>query len=187
MMRMLDSPEARETVFPMSVDFYHEAGRLGWIGEDVELLQGVLFRKMPKSPLHQWLLDRLRRMLESICPPRFFVGQERPITCADSEPEPDLAVFAGSWEDYREAHPRTAELVIEIAISTAQRDRGKAAIYAAAGVKEYWLIEPEANTITLHTQPGTEGYSASTTHSAEETARSTVLPEFSLSLAELLK
>ncbi|HRJ11223.1 MAG TPA: hypothetical protein PK490_13980 [Prosthecobacter sp.] len=53
MITVLESPEARQTVHPLSVEFYHEAGRLGLIGEDVELLEGVLFKKMPKSPLHQ--------------------------------------------------------------------------------------------------------------------------------------
>lgn len=43
MITVLESAEARETVFPLSVEFYHKAGRLGLIGEDVELLEGVLF------------------------------------------------------------------------------------------------------------------------------------------------
>lgn len=43
MITVLESAEARETVFQLSVEFYHKAGRLGLIGEDVELLEGVLF------------------------------------------------------------------------------------------------------------------------------------------------
>ena len=83
-MTVLDTPEERQTVFPVSVEFYHEAGRLGMIGEDVELLDGVIFKKMPKSPLHEWFIACLRRLLEAACGPGMFVEKERPITCRSS-------------------------------------------------------------------------------------------------------
>jgi Uma2 family endonuclease len=183
---VLETLEARRTVYPVSVAFYHEAGKLGLIGEDVELLEGVIFKKMPKSPFHEWLVEFLRERLLLICGPSYFIGKERPITCITSEPEPDLAVFKGSLSDYRHSHPTTAELVIEIAISTQQRDHSKAAIYAEAGVKEYWIIEPEANAVTLHTNPQATGYATRQTFTAQELATSTLFPSFSLRLADLM-
>lgn len=186
MISVLDTAEARQSVFPVSVEFYHEAGRLGLIGADVELLEGVLFTKMPKSPLHEWLVEILRERLVAVCGTGFFIGKERPITCSHSEPEPDLAVFQGSLMDYKHAHPTTAELVIEIALSTLQRDRSKAAIYAQAGVKEYWLIEPESRTVTLYQAPSATGYDSQTVVAAEQEARSSLFPEFGLRLATLL-
>lgn len=186
MISVLDTHEARQTIFPVSVEFYHEAGRLGLIGEDVELLEGVLFKKMAKSPLHEWLVEFLRERLAAVCGAGFFIGKERPITCSRSEPEPDLAVFSGSMMDYRHAHPTTAELVIEIAISTQQRDRSKAAIYAEAGVKEYWLVEPDSRSVILYQSPGAAGYGSQTTFSAEQEVRSSIFPAFGLQLGTLL-
>lgn len=186
-MTVLDTPEERQTVFPVSVEFYHEAGRLGLIGEDVELLEGVIFKKMPKSPLHEWFIACLRRLLEAACGPGMFVEKERPITCSGSEPEPDLAVFAGDWRDYRTKHPTTAELVIEIAINTRQRDRSKAGIYARAGVKEYWLVEPEEGAITIHTMPTSAGYGESRTIAATQEVVSAVIPDFRVTLSDLMK
>ncbi|MDP1591652.1 MAG: Uma2 family endonuclease [Prosthecobacter sp.] len=186
MISILDTHEARQTVFPVSVEFYHEAGRLGLIGEDVELLEGVLFKKMAKSPLHQFLARKLQRLLESLLPPGFFVDRECPITCSRSEPEPDVAVFAGTIEDYEHAHPTSAELVIEIAISTQQRDRSKAAIYAEAGVKEYWLVEPDSRSVVLYQVPGAAGYGSQTTFSADQEVRSSIFPAFVLQLGTLL-
>jgi len=183
---VLKAPEVRETVFAVTVDFYHEAGRLGWLSEEVELLEGVIFKKMPKSPFHEWLVECIRERLLLICGQSYLVGKERPITCARSEPEPDLAVFVGSLADYRFSHPTTAELVIEVAIHTQQRDRSKAAIYAEAGVKEYWLIEPEEACVTLHTAPSASGYGTLQIFPAAETASSIVLPGFTLRLADLL-
>ncbi len=186
MISVLETAEARMAVFPVSVAFYHEAGRLGLIGEDVELLEGVLFKKMAKSPLHQSLARKLQRLLEKMLPSGFFVDRECPITCARSEPEPDVAVFAGTIEDYAHQHPTTAELVIEIAISTQQRDRSKVAIYAEAGVKEYWLIEPEAGTTTLFSQPQVGSYAEQRVFNAQEKATSSLFPALSVTLAELM-
>jgi Uma2 family endonuclease len=182
---VLDTLEARQTVYPVSVEFYHEAGKLGMISEDVELLEGVIFKKMPKSPFHEWLVEFLRERLLQICGPGYFIGKERPITCSTSEPEPDLAVIKGSLSDYRFSHPTTAELVIEIAISTLQRDRSKAAIYAGAGVKEYWLIEPEGGFITLHTNPKDTSYATCQIFTSQDLVTSTIFPTFSLRLADL--
>lgn len=185
MMTVLDSPESRETVFPLSVEFYHEAAKLGLIGEEVELLEGVLFKKIPKSPLHEWLVEYLRRRLELSCSGAFFVAKERPLTCASSEPEPDLAIFPGIWTDYRYTHPTTAELIIEVAINTQQRDRSKAGIYAEAGVKEYWLVEPESKTITLYTLPSDSSYAKTSVTVNTGLVMSTVFPEFTVELSEI--
>jgi Uma2 family endonuclease len=116
-----------------------------------------------------------------------FVEKERPITCRSSEPEPDLAVFAGDWTDYRLSHPTTAELVIEIAINTRQRDRSKAGIYAEAGVKEYWLVEPEAGVISLYTKPEASGYAECRSFATQDQVVSTILPAFRVTLADLMK
>lgn len=181
----LDSSELRGAVYPVSVEFYHEASRLGMIGEDVELLEGVIFRKMAKSPLHEWLIEFFKRHLEAVCGPGFFVGKERPITCARSEPDPDLAVFSGDWTDYKDHHPSTAALVVEISINTQIRDLGKAAIYAEAGVSEYWLVEPETARITVHAEPvGTE-YAKAVVFGKGETAVGAVFPSLAVRVDEI--
>jgi Uma2 family endonuclease len=181
----LDSSELRGAVYPVSVGFYHEASRLGMIGEDVELLEGVIFRKMAKSPLHEWLIEFFKRHLEAVCGPGFFVGKERPITCARSEPEPDLAVFSGDWTDYKDHHPTTAALVVEISINTQVRDLGKAAIYAEAGVSEYWLVEPEAGRITIHTEPAGTEYGKAVVFGKGERAVGTVFPTLAVKVDEI--
>jgi len=185
MMTVLDSPESRETVYPLSVEFYHEAGKLGLFGEDVELLEGVLFKKMTKSPLHETIARRLLRLLSSYIPKGYFLTKESPITCAHSEPEPDIAVIAGEEEDFTHRHPTTAELIIEVAINTQQRDRSKAGIYAEAGVKEYWLVEPEGKSVTLFTRPSAGGYETNAVFTSTDLVTSTLFPKFSVNLAEL--
>ena len=75
---------------------------------------------------------------------------EQPLTLEDSEPDSDLAIVRGSRDDYRAAHPTTALLVIEVAISTEEIDRAKTAIYAVAEVGEYWLVVPARRQVVVH-------------------------------------
>ena len=62
------------------------------------------------------------------------------MTLADSEPEPDIVVTRGNESDFASAHPTTAELVVEVAVSNPALDRQNATLYAEAGVKEYWIV-----------------------------------------------
>src|SRR5262245_27805113 len=127
-------------IWPLSVEAYHALGEVGLIPENTELLYGQVFHKMPKSPLHSLLLMRLLDLLQKATPSGLHLRPEQPIQCAESEPEPDLSVIRGSINDYATEHPRTAELVIEVCVSSHEYDRSKLRAYAAAGVKECWLV-----------------------------------------------
>ncbi|HBJ85088.1 MAG TPA: Uma2 family endonuclease [Verrucomicrobiales bacterium] len=183
MSAVLDSPQARERVLPLSVAAYHELGARGMIPERSELLRGVIFEKMPKSRLHVRLVRLLEQWLRLQLPADFLLQKEDPITCVDSEPEPDLALIRGQEADFADEHPRTAELIIEVSVSTEDTDRSKAAVYAEAGVKEYWLVLPESRSIEVFTQPSSSGYASHDIMT--DVATSAVLPEFRVKLSEL--
>ena len=99
--------------------------------ERTELLYGFVCRKMSKSPLHSLLMLRL---LQNVLPSSRHVRPEQPLRCGDSEPEPDLSVIVGSEDDFGHDHPRTAELVIEICVTTQEYDHSKLRAYASAGL-----------------------------------------------------
>ncbi|MBN8248631.1 MAG: Uma2 family endonuclease [Verrucomicrobia bacterium] len=182
---ILDDPKVRQAIYPMSVAFYHQAGELGLIGEDVELLEGNLVRKMSKSPVHSWLVQVLLQCLQQSLPSGYCVRKEDPLTFPRSEPEPDLAVVRGSLNEFRQAHPTTAELVIEVAVSTVEVDRQKAGIYAAAGVTEYWLLIPDARCIEVYREPTADGYRQRRVVSGPVPLESTALAGFRVALPEL--
>jgi Uma2 family endonuclease len=183
---ILDEPKVRLAVYPLSVGFYHQAGELGLIGEDVELLDGTLVRKMPKSPRHAWLVEFLFELLNRRLPAGFRVRLEQPLTLATSEPEPDLAVVRGTRDDFRRAHPPTAELVIEVAVSTLEVDRLKAGLYAAAGVNEYWIMVPELGCVEVFRHPTPAGYQQRETVRPPAVLSPLVLADWEVPLAELL-
>lgn len=136
-------PEIQNAIVPISVDQYRRMGENGIIDEKTELISGVIIRKKNKSPLHTWTVTQLQDLLAGVLGDEFVIRKEEPLTLSDSEPEPDLAIVRANSFDARSSHPTTAELVVEVAVSTEAIDRLKAEIYAAAGIAEYWLVLPE--------------------------------------------
>lgn len=52
-------------------------------------------------------------------------------------------------------------LVIEVADSSVRMDMGrKARIYAAAGVREYWVVDLVHERIVVHKEPGRQEYAS---------------------------
>src|SRR6266446_3456189 len=111
MASLLELPAVRDRVHRMSVEEYHRAGEAGVLSEDVELLDGIVVTKMPKSPLHEFVAQKLTDLLLQKVPGGFTVRVERPLTLRDSEPEPDISVVRGRTEDWAAAHPSSAHLV----------------------------------------------------------------------------
>lgn len=172
-------------LWPLGVKAYHALGELGLVPEKTELLYGQIFRKMPKSPFHAYLLRVLLNLLRAAVPEGFIVSPEQPITCANSEPEPDLSVVRGKIEDFRHAHPATAEFVIEICVSSHEYDRSKLRAYASAGVKECWLVLGPEKQIEVHRQPQGEQFVEHAVHGPGGSLTSTAVPSFTVDLASL--
>ena len=108
------------------------------------------------------------------------------MTLANSELEPDVAVVSGVAEDFRLAHPTTAEMVIEVAISSIDLDREKSAVYAAADVSEYWIVMPEQRAIEVYTSPAVDGYQQMRRHEdVDAPLATTAIPDVSILPSEL--
>jgi Uma2 family endonuclease len=186
MLPLLEEPSIRHRAHPLSVEAYHALGVMGALSEQVELLNGVIIEKMPRSPLHIWLVEELAERLLAVLMAGFFLRKECPLTTTHSEPEPDLAVVSGNRADYLSGHPRTAELVIEVSISTEETDRAKADIYAGAGVKEYWIVLPQQRRIEVFQNPAGAAYLKHTVFEDGVSVTCGVLPGFTVDLAALL-
>jgi len=115
----LQLPARDAEIWPLSVEAYHALGEAGLIPKRTELPYGFVYHKMAKSPFYSSLVQLLQKQLLAGVPSGLLVRTEQPITCADSQPEPDLAVVRGKIADFRLAHPRTAGWCL------AQKDRSK--------------------------------------------------------------
>lgn len=169
MTAILDLPEVRERVTRWSVEDYERLTELGVVSRRAELIRGFIVEKMPKSPLHNFLTDRIADHLRHRALEGLVVRQELSLRFADSVPEPDVAVVHGRKEDFRSRHPTTAELVIEVAVSSVALDRENASLYAEAGVTEYWIVLGEAEQVEAYRRPMNGVYQEARTYSRGET------------------
>lgn len=124
-------------------------------GEPVELLEGWIVDVSPQKPAHATIIERLTGHL-AYAQARLRVQLPLEIP-PDSVPEPDLALVADPSSPKR--HPRTALLVVEVAVTSHGVDRDvKTGLYAKAGVPVYWLIDVPGKAVEVHTDPGPNGY-----------------------------
>lgn len=177
MISILELPEVRSRVSPISVESYHQMGEFSERGRRTELIRGIVIEKLSKPPLHSAIAKRLYDLITTLLPAGFVVRREDPLTLADSEPEPDIAVVQGDEEAFFTAHPATAELVVEVAVSSAALDRANASLYAEAGVKEYWIVLGPEREIEIHRQPEAGRYRQTARISEEDELSSTAVPE----------
>jgi Uma2 family endonuclease len=173
--------------WPLSVEAYHSLGEMGLIPEKTELLHGLVYHKMSKSPLHRLLVLRLLQLLQACLPPRHFLQSEQPLTFSDSEPEPDVSIVKGSVEDFPESHPTTAELVVEVCVTSHDYDREKLSAYAAAGVKEAWLVLGPEHQVEVFRRPEAGRYAESQVLTPDSILASTTLPGITVPLSELFR
>lgn len=185
MLAVLEDPAIRARAHAISVESYHRMMERGALAENLELLRGALVEKMPKSSIHSRLVLWLLRWLMEKVPAGFTVRPEQPLTFTDSEPEPDLAVVRGSLDDYVDHQPFSAELVIEVVVTSEALDRLKLQLYAEAGVRECWLILAEQRVVERHTEPEGSAYRKVERVTFPATLESTVFPGLSLPSAGL--
>lgn len=122
--------------------------------QKVELLRGLIVEMTPTYRPHglavQWFTMWFARRLPEHLHVRVQSGWA---ATEDSEPEPDLAIVPADWARSERVahHPTEALVIIEVAESSLRRDlRVKGAIYAEAGLVEYWVFDVAARQIVVH-------------------------------------
>ncbi|HVB11329.1 MAG TPA: Uma2 family endonuclease [Bacillota bacterium] len=102
--------------------------------------------------------------------------------------QPDLLFVAAARRAIIEApYVRAApDLVIEVlSLSTAERDRVvKRAIYERHGVREYWIVDPDARSVDILTY-GKDGLQLRRTEPSGATLASELLPGLALPVASI--
>ena len=181
----MNCPEARPLVAHLSVENFHRSGELGIYGKRAELIRGIVFEKPLRTPLHCKLSKRLYDSLMNLALPHLVVFHQSPLTLRDSEPLPDVSVVAGRDSDFDTRHPSTAELVIEVAVSGVTLDRENAALFAEAGVEEYWIVLGAKQQVEVYRQPEAGEYRERLIYAGEDHLECGSIPAIRLSLPTL--
>lgn len=155
--------------------------------ERVELLRGSLVEMSPRGTRHAAVIQRLTTKLVPLLAGRAEVRVQSPLAVAqDSLPAPDLAVVACGDTDL--AHPTTAFLVIEVAESSLNKDRlVKAALYAAAGVEEYWIVNLSSGIIEIHSHPTGDLYLRQASVGGGDVVRLIAFPDAEIRIGDILR
>ena len=185
MAAILEIPEVRRRVSHLSVEEYHRLDEFNENGKRTELIRGIVVEKMSKSPLHSSIGRHLYDLLLRLVPAGFVVCHEDPLTLADSEPEPDAAVVKGSPSDFKKAHPSTAELVVEVAVSSVVLDRENASLYAEANVTEYWIVLAMERQVEVYRQPLNGRYAEKRLYRTDETIEGAGVPGVRVRVSEI--
>ena len=148
--------DASLPVHPLTVDDVMAMVDAGILGADdkVELLDGVLVEMSPQGAQHLIAVSRLTMRLVPIAAAAgLILTPQCPLDVLSpiSLPEPDIAIAPDPGWD---AYPVQAVLVIEVSVTSRAVDLGrKAAIYAAAGIPEYWVLDMADRRLVVHREP----------------------------------
>ena len=157
-----------------------------------ELLRGELYMVPSPNTAHQRIAFNLawylRAFVEENSLGEVFIAPYDVVPSQFNVLQPDVIFVASDQKSIiTEANIQGAPaLVIEVASpSTVNRDRElKRDIYAEYGVGEYWLVDPDARTITVLTLHGKE-FRQSAHYTAADTLSSPTLPTLALDLASI--
>lgn len=156
-------------------------------GQRVELLGGVLIEVTPQNEPHADAIRFLTRMFARSLGEDVELGVQTPLGVDDiSLPEPDLSLLPRGR--YHDAHPERALVVVEVAVSSLRLDLGeKARRYAAAGMPEYWVVEPVGRRVHVHTDPQPDGSWGSLEVVERGMLSPTLLPQVVVDLDDLFR
>jgi Uma2 family endonuclease len=172
-------------------DEYCRMGEAGILTDRdrVELIRGEIVCKMTPGPRHVAFVDNLTELLVLRLAGRARVSVQNALVVSDdSVPEPDLKVLRRRALPYKQRHASAEDalLLIEVADSSLAWDRStKLALYAEAGVPEYWIVNCPAESIEVYRQPQRDRYLDVRRVEGAETVTLQAFPDVTLTLAEI--
>ena len=159
--------------------------------ERLELIEGEIVVTPSPAPMHQLLVHRLAVLLDrAIVEPGLGLVLESPIDvflAARNVLQPDLIVLLNDrirlfGPEMVENAPSLAVEIISPSSSTYDRVT-KRNVYARYGAPEYWFVDSEKQTVTIHSDPRDGRYHAETASS--DVAISATIPGLSADLKAL--
>jgi Uma2 family endonuclease len=123
----------------------------------VELIYGEISPMSPIGPPHDECVDLLNEWSFESLPKgavRVRVQGAFGIPVLESAPQPDVAWLRRKRYSTQRPLPDDVLLVIEVADSSLAKDRGlKAELYAAAGIRDYWIVNLQERCVEVRRNP----------------------------------
>jgi Uma2 family endonuclease len=164
-----------------------------WAGQHYELVDGELINKSPKYLRHVRGVQGVFRVLVEIFGWGFVLTEPSVDVAAEdhrtSEPEPDVVVLNRRASELPgdEPEPPDIALVVEVSDTTLHHDlTTKAALYARAGIPDYWVLDLNGRRLVVHREPARGVYKAVMAYDEHERVAPLAAPGREIAIADLL-
>ena len=179
------------SLYLLPVEDYEKMIDCGIFDEDekIELWEGVLVKMSPKGIKHRNSTYLASTLFQEKFGRKIITQSQDPIRLDDfSEPEPDIVLAEAPLSKYASRHPTPKDiyLVMEIADTSVEKDRRKAANYARNGIRQYLLLNLNTNEIEDYREPSADGYRFKKTHDAAASFNLVAFPEVEIKVSDLL-
>jgi Uma2 family endonuclease len=178
-----------------TVDQFHYLGDLGMFeGRRAMLIDGVIVEEGPMNPPHRISLELCEGALRAVFGAGWRACNQMPLVLGQTtDPEPDLAVIAGSPRGAT-SHPNTAALVVEVSDTSLRYDTTvKLSLYAAGGITDYWVVDVASRQLLIFRDPQPDatqshghGYATHLTFGPNDTVSPLAAPNATVRVADLL-
>ena len=174
-----------------TVDEYHRMGEVGLLNADarVELIEGEIVEMAPIGDAHAAISNQLNRLLVLAVGERGIVAVGNPVRLSlHSEPQPDFSVLRPrAGYATRGPRPEDIMLAVEVSDTTLRRDRRvKLALYAGAGIPEFWIVNVEVREVEIYRAPSGDRYASVERKGPGSVASIEALPGVTIAISQIL-
>jgi Uma2 family endonuclease len=178
-----------ERHYCFTVEDYHRLAELGILKPDerVELIEGQIIMMPPIDISHAQGTHQSQKKIDRKLEDDFDVRCQQPVNLGLlSEPVPDISVVR---QKRYTAHPTVADivLIVEVANTSLEDDLSrKKLMYAASGIREYWVLDVGNRVLHVFSAPKRGDYSRHEVVAEDEMVQSPTLKALRLNVVELL-
>jgi Uma2 family endonuclease len=150
----------------------------------LEFIRGEIREMSPKGNRHEDMVDQLDEWSHEALRgkvARIRVQNSIRLPSLETLPEPDLTWVVRHRYSRRKPGPEDVYLVIEVAETSLEYDLGdKAELYAAAGIRDYWVVDLSGGRVVVHRDPAEGRYRTIRFFSGSEEVRPLEFPDVAL-------
>lgn len=180
------------TRYKFTTDQYRQMSDAGILPSDerTELIEGVIVLMPAIGEDHLWNVNFVTRVFFQRFDDQAIVSIQNPVLIAPhSEPQPDIALLRQPQPgDRHKPTPEDVFLIIEVSDTTLASDRRvKMPLYAAAGIRESWIINLVERQLEVFREPADGQYRQQLVLKANDMVSPLAFPDITLKGSDLLQ